>query len=70
MKYYKSKVTDEVIVKIKGVYRHEITVKDCLWTEKEWQKYGFNQHPNLFDVVEVPKMKTYFLFGARFALPE
>ena len=61
MKFYK--VKKEADNKRKA--KINIYVENELFTENEVEKYSLNK--NYLEVVEVPKNKTYWFFGARFA---
>lgn len=61
MKFYKVKKEADQ----KRNAKINLYVADELFTEKEVKKYSLNE--NYLEVVEVPKNKTYWFFGARFA---
>lgn len=70
MKYYRVKPEYDNKTRYKfkrggGLEIDGIYIKNELYTEKEIKKYlGFARY---VDVVEIPKSKIYFFFGARFA---
>lgn len=68
MKFYKvKKEYDQTpLYKIgkKKMYYYSFLIANELYTDAELRQ--FNVDPIFFDVVEIPKNKTYWSFGARF----
>ena len=52
-------------------YKYDVWVADELYTPGELEKLkksGIIINDNHFDIIEINKNKTYFFFGARFAV--
>jgi hypothetical protein len=74
MLYYKVKPDGDQFVIDK---KFNILVKDELFTQKEYEKIRYNFLKmgkgnailkSKFELIEIPKNKTYFFFGARFSI--
>ena len=63
MTYYR--VKKEYDNKVKSIKGYDIYIANELYTEKEAEKQKINK--NYCELVEIPKNKTSFFFGARFA---
>lgn len=67
MKYYKVKPEfDQKQRFSKSGKSYSIFIANELYTERELEKIGALHLP-YFDIVNIPKQKIYFFFGARFA---
>ena len=56
--------------KTKHHYKYDIFIANELYTARElntMRKKGIIFNDNMFDTVEIPKSKIYWMFGARFA---
>lgn len=68
MKYYKVKPEfDQKQRFSKSGKGYSIFIANELYTERELKKIGALHYP-YFDIVDIPKQKTHFFFGARFAI--
>ena len=65
MKYYKVKGEADQTPRIMNGKRSSILIGQELYTPAEYRKVG--NRPELFEVVNVKKTDTFFMFGARFA---
>ena len=71
MIYYKVKVSADQT--IKNVKKYDVLVKNELYTERELRKFAPEWSvyvSTYFDKIEIPRKKTYWAFGARFANEE
>lgn len=66
MMYYKVKPEYDNVYKNPKIHNGDILIGNELYTKKEFNKLPF-KYAGAFERVEIPKNKTYFFFGARFA---
>lgn len=66
MRYYKVKPEYDQMYKNPRIHDANILIADELYTPTERIKLRFVPD-KCFDIVDVPKRETYFMFGARFA---
>ena len=69
MIYYKVKPEYDQTYKNPRIHNTDILVKNELYTEAERKKMPLVPE-KCFDVVEIPRNKTRFMFGARFAFED
>lgn len=54
------------VIKTTCIHRlPHILFENELFTEKELNKYGLNPQSQLFEAVNIPKNKIYWMFGVR-----
>ena len=68
MTYYRVRKEYDQFPQNPSVRDGNILVADELFTEAEFNKLPF-VYAGAFERVEIPKTKTYWSFGARFAIP-
>ena len=68
MKYYKVKpeCSQKKVCDITNKRVVTTLFANELYTEKEFIKRGLITYSDYFDIVEISKQRTFFLFGARF----
>jgi hypothetical protein len=65
MKYYRVRKHADQFPKNPKVRDGNILIANELYTEKEFNKLPY-VYASAFEMVEIPKNKTYWSFGARF----
>lgn len=69
MIYYKVKPEYDQTYKNPRIHNANILVKNALYTETEQKKMQFVPD-KCFDVVDIPRSKTGFFFGVRYAFED
>lgn len=65
MKYYKVLSQYDQFYKNSRVHDDKIYIQDELYTETEIKKQNLNTR--YMEIIEIPKNKTYWFFGCRYA---
>lgn len=70
MKYYRVRKHADQFPKNPKVRDGNIFIADELYTTAEFNKLQYVGYSSVFEIVDIPKNKTYWCFGARFAAEE